>query len=57
MGRKPKIDPQGKPAEVIAIRFAKDMVEMLDLLTENRSEFIREATYEKIDREMKKNDK
>ncbi len=54
MSRKPEINAKGGAAVVVAVRFASDIIEMLDILTENRSKFIREATWEKIDREMKK---
>lgn len=52
MSPKPEIDPHGKPAVVVAVRFASDIIQILDLLAENRSKFIRDATYEKIDREI-----
>lgn len=52
MSRRAEIDRKGKPAVVVAIRFAGDIIEMLDLLTENRSKFVRDATWEKIDKEM-----
>lgn len=52
MSRKPEIDKDGKAAVIVAVRFASDIIEMLDLLTDNRSKFVREATWEKIDREM-----
>ena len=51
-GRKSEIDANGSAGVVIAIRFAKDIIEMLDLLTDNRSKFVRDATYEKISKEM-----
>ena len=57
MSRRPEIDRKGKAAVVIAVRFASDIIEMLDLLTANRSKFVREATWEKIDKEMKKDEK
>lgn len=56
MSRRPEIDQKGKPAAVVAVRFASDILEMLDLLTDNRSEFVRDATWEKIDKEMSKNE-
>lgn len=52
MPRKPEIDPHKKAAEIIAVRFAVDIIQMIDLLSDNRSEFIRAASYEKIAREM-----
>ncbi len=52
MSRKPEIDAKGKAAVVVAVRFAHDIIEMLDLIASNRSKFVREATWEKIDREM-----
>lgn len=52
MPRRPEIDPHGKPSVVVAVRFASDIIEMLDLLTHNRSQFVREATEEKIEKEM-----
>ncbi len=57
MSRRPEIDRRGDPAVVVAVRFASDIIEMLDLLTSNRSKFVRDATWEKIDREMKKDEK
>jgi len=54
MSRKPEIDPFGNASPVVAIRFARDIIHMLDLLTDNRSEFVREATTEKIAKEMEK---
>ncbi len=51
MPRKPEIDKVA--AAVVTVRFAKDIIELLDLLTDNRSKFVREATWEKIDRKMK----
>lgn len=57
MSRRPEIDSKGEPAVVVAVRFASDIIEMLDLLTDNRSKFVRDATWEKIDREMKTNEK
>jgi hypothetical protein len=52
MPRHPEIDQKGKAAVVVAVRFASDIIEMLDLLTKNRSKFVREATWEKINKEM-----
>ncbi len=52
MSRKPEIDVKGKPAIVVAVRFTEDVIELLDLMTNNRSKFVRDATWEKIDREM-----
>lgn len=52
MPRKREID-QAKAGTIVTIRLASDIIEILDLLTDNRSKFIREATWEKIDREMK----
>lgn len=52
MPRPPRIDKNGNAAVVVAVRFASDIIEMLDILTENRSEFVRDATWEKIDRGM-----
>lgn len=54
MPRPPKIDPNGKAAPVVAVRFAPDIVEMLDLLTKNRSQYVRIATWEKINKDMEK---
>ena len=54
MPRRPEIGD--KAASVVAIRFAGDIIELLDLLTNNRSKFVRDATWEKIDREMTKGD-
>lgn len=54
MSRRPEIDCKGIPALIVAVRFSSDIIEMLDLLTDNRSKFIRDATWEKIDREMGK---
>lgn len=54
MAPKPEIDKTGKAAVVVAVRFASDILEMLNLITENRSKFVRDATWEKIDREMEK---
>ncbi len=56
MPRQPEIDRDGKPAVVVAVRFACNIIEMLDLLTDNRSRFVREATWEKISREMEKDE-
>lgn len=55
MSKRPEIDPNGQAAVVVAVRFASDIIEMLDLLTPNRSKFVRDATWEKIDREVSKN--
>ncbi len=53
MTRKPEIDISGKKAAiVVSVRFSSDIIEMLDLLTKNRSKFVRDATWEKISREM-----
>jgi hypothetical protein len=52
MSRNPEVDPHGKPAVIVSIRFASDIIQMLDLLADNRSKFVRDATYEKIAREM-----
>ncbi len=54
MPRRPEIDPDGKPGIVVTVRLACDVIEMLDLLTNNRSKFLRDATWEKINREMEK---
>ncbi len=54
MSRRPEIDRKGIAAVIVAVRFASEIIEMLDLLTDNRSKFVRDATWEKIDREMKK---
>lgn len=54
MSRQPEIDHKGIPAVIVAVRFASDIIEMLDLLTDNRSKFIRDATWEKIDKEVGK---
>lgn len=52
MVKKPEIDKNGEAAVVITVRFSKDIIKMLDLITTNRSKFMREATYEKLSREM-----
>lgn len=57
MSRRPAIDLTGKPSVIIAVRFASDIIEMLDLMTHNRSKFVRDATWEKIDREMNQHEK
>lgn len=50
MPRRPEIDK--KAAAVVTVRFASDIIELLDLITENRSKFVRDATWEKINRKM-----
>lgn len=50
MSRKPEISK--KPGVVISTRFDKDVIEMMDLLTNNRSKYVREAAWEKISKEM-----
>jgi hypothetical protein len=52
MARKPEIDRGGKAAIIVTVRLAGDIIEMLDLLTDNRSKFLRDAAWEKINREM-----
>jgi hypothetical protein len=52
MAKKPQIDKGGKAAVIVCVRFSENIVELLDLLTENRSKFVREATYDKISKEM-----
>ena len=54
MVRKAEIDPSGECAEIVSIRFARDIIKILDLLSDNRSEYVRDATYEKIRRDMEK---
>ena len=53
MSRRREID-KTKAGTIVTIRLASDIIEMIDLMTDNRSKFVREATWEKIDREMKK---
>lgn len=53
MPRHPEIDKNGNAAVVVSVRFAADIIEMLDILTKNRSEYVRQATWEKINSEMK----
>ncbi len=57
MSRRPEIDPHGKPSVVVAVRYASDIIEMLDILAKNRSKFIRDATMEKITKEMENREK
>lgn len=54
MPRKREIDLRnnGCAGVVVTVRLAKDIIEMLDLHTDNRSEYIREATYEKLEKDM-----
>lgn len=52
MPRKPEVDAMGKALILVAARFPCDIIEMIDLLSPNRSEFIRDATHEKIAKEM-----
>lgn len=56
MGRKPEITKE-KRAPVVAVRFDPDVIEIVDMLSDNRSKFVREGTYEKIEREMEKRGK
>lgn len=51
MARKRKIAKDSN-AIPISVRFDKEKVELLDLLTDNRSEFIRDATWDKISKKM-----
>ena len=55
MARPPKIDRGGKAAVVVAVRFSRDIIQLLDLIASNRSKFVRDATWEKINKEMEKN--
>lgn len=55
MTRRLEIDVRGKPGVVVTIRFAREIIEMLDIISNNRSKFVRDATWEKINREMEKN--
>ncbi len=50
MPRHPEVDDEA--AIPVTVRFAKDIIEMLDLMTDNRSKFIREATWDKIKSRM-----
>lgn len=54
MSRKPEIAK--KPGVVISTRFDEDVVEMMDLLTDNRSKYVRDAAWEKISKEMEEKD-
>ncbi len=53
MSRNPEIDKK-KPAVVVSVRLASDVIALLDLMTDNRSRFMRDATREKINKEMEK---
>lgn len=50
-GPKRKIDPH-ENGVVVTVRLSSDIIELLDLLVDNRSKFIRAATSEKIEREI-----
>lgn len=50
-GPKRKIDPDSNGV-IVTVRLSRDIIDILDLLVDNRSKFIRAATSEKIDREL-----
>ena len=55
MPRKREIDPKGNSV-IITVRFSGDILGMLNIITKNRSQFVRDATWEKIGREMEVKD-
>ncbi len=55
MSRKPEIAK--KPGVVISTRFDEDVVEMMDLLTDNRSQYVRDAAWDKINKDMEHEDR
>ena len=55
-GPKRKIDPDGTGV-IVTVRLSSDIIELLDLLVDNRSRFIRAATSEKIERELNEREK
>ena len=50
-GPKRKIDPD-RTGVIVTVRLLRDIIELLDLLVDNRSKFIRAAISEKIEREL-----
>lgn len=50
-GPRNRIDPERRGV-IVTIRLSRGIIELLDLMVDNRSEFIREATWEKLERKM-----